>query len=117
MQLDEIEYCLGLERGDIKHYNDEDLLRAEREPPSSLAVSSFAHPMVPVHSDMAKLSKDAQWALVPSGDALQSMIELFEGNHAKNPSNRTLFKDVRFGPGPSLSSITPILDYSAADAF
>ncbi|KAF8868373.1 hypothetical protein CPB85DRAFT_1364589 [Mucidula mucida] len=71
--LDEIEYCLGLERGGIIEYSD--LLRAE------------------LRSDMVELLKEGQWALIPSRQDLQIMRDLFLDNHAKGTHNRTKFTD------------------------
>ncbi|KAF8883589.1 hypothetical protein CPB85DRAFT_1459888 [Mucidula mucida] len=73
--LDEIEYCLGLERGGITKYSGTDLLRAE------------------VRSDMVELLKEGQWALIPLRQDLQIMRDLFLDNHAKGTQNRTKFTD------------------------
>ncbi|KAF8904162.1 hypothetical protein CPB85DRAFT_987563 [Mucidula mucida] len=71
--LDELEYCLGLERGDIHQYYGKPLLQAE------------------LCSDMIDLLKEGQWALVPMREDLQSMSDLYKSNHAKGTHNRTKF--------------------------
>ncbi len=92
-QLDEIEYCLGLERGGITKYSGTDLLRAEGE---LRVLSGLSNPEPPpVRSDMVELLKEGQWALIPSRQDLQIMRDLFLDNHAKGTQNRTKFTDVR----------------------
>ncbi|KAF8909490.1 hypothetical protein CPB85DRAFT_1435691 [Mucidula mucida] len=75
-KLDEIEYSLGLDRGDIKKYYSSDLLKAA------------------VHSDMVQLFRRGQWTLVPPVETLQAMHDLFDANHVNGTHNRTGFLDV-----------------------
>ncbi|KAF8909484.1 hypothetical protein CPB85DRAFT_749787 [Mucidula mucida] len=74
--LDEIEYCLGLKRGEIDKFWHTSSLKAE------------------VHSDMVELFRRGQWTLVPSVSTLKVMHDLFKGNHAKGTHKRTRFTDV-----------------------
>ncbi|KAF8890230.1 hypothetical protein CPB85DRAFT_1459230 [Mucidula mucida] len=74
--LDELEYCLGLERGDIHQYYGKPLIQAE------------------LCSDMIDLLKEGQWALVPMREDLQAMSDLYKSNHANGTHNRTKFTTV-----------------------
>ncbi len=95
LQLDEIEYSLGLNRGDIKKYCSSNLLKAEGQSPL-LPHLSCLFSASPVHSDMVQLFQRGQWTLVPPVETLQAMHDLFDANHVNGTHNRTGFLDVCF---------------------
>ncbi len=92
IQLDTVEYCLGLKRGGIDKYKNSKLLVTTR-----MIVLFTATPLLilsAVQEDMIALLKAARWALLPSREILEKIRDLYADNHAKGTYNLTDFTKV-----------------------
>ncbi|KAF8909451.1 hypothetical protein CPB85DRAFT_1307584 [Mucidula mucida] len=76
IQLDTVEYCLGLPRGGIATYKDSKLL------------------VTTLQEDMVSLLRDARWALLPPREILEKIKKLYSDNHNKGTYNLTAFTEV-----------------------
>ncbi|KAF8909473.1 hypothetical protein CPB85DRAFT_1307643 [Mucidula mucida] len=77
LEIDELEYALGLERGGLDSYRNNAALMGAK-----------------VHSDMQEFRRQRAWALLPSTEILGSLFDLFTHNReALTPDGRVLFTD------------------------